>query len=91
MPYQLLLRDLQRKVTVGTEADLEGYLCEFPEYPYLDRAVESPALPGSVGSPGVVNQPAGELDENRGGEEPQEVDELEGLAVEKWCHGRPGW
>lgn len=62
--FQLLLRNFQREVTAGEDPDLEGQQCEFPDYPCHDRAAESPSLSGPVGSPGVVDQPVRDLDED---------------------------
>ena len=64
---------------------------EFSKDPCADGAVESPALSGSIGSPGVVDQPARELDEEHDDEEIEEVDRFEGQAMEERGHRRPVW
>ena len=65
-------------------------MSQVPEYSCPDRAAQGPGFSGSVGSPGVIDQPAWEPDEGNAGEESEEVEALEGLAIEKRGHGRLG-
>ena len=52
----------------------------------MDRAAEGPTLSGSVGWPGVVDQPAWELKKGNDEETGQE-DGPEGLTMEERNHG----
>ena len=83
--FQFFLWNLQRKVAPIEHADFERQRRRAPEYPYPDRAAEGPTLSGSVGRPGVVDQPAWEPKDGKD-EETDEVDGPEGLAMEERNH-----
>lgn len=48
--------------------------------------MEGPTLSGSIGSPGVVDQPAWEL-KGCDDEVTEHADDLKGLVMEEWSHG----
>ena len=84
--FKFLLWNLQRKVAPIEHTDFERQRpCRTAEYPYPDRAAEGPTLSGSVGRPGVVDQPVWEL-ENGNDEETNEVDGPEGLVMKERNH-----
>ena len=53
----------------------------------MDRVAERPSPYESVESPGVVDQPARELDEDHDNKGTEQVDDLEGPTVKGSGHG----
>ena len=84
--FQFLLWNLQRKVAPVVQTKFEQQLCHVPEYPHAERALEGPAFSGSVGRPGIVDQPPWEL-EKGSDEETGQKDSPEGLTVDEGNHG----
>ena len=84
--FQFFLRNLQRQVALVAQTKFEQQLCHVPEYPHAERALEGPALSGSVGRPGVVDQPPWELEKDSE-EETGQVNGPEGLTVDEGNHG----